>query len=84
MKPEAERDEQLIAACESTLAFQQEDYQRVKMDWVVEVHDVLCEFEREVAHKVLDGVREMWPQLDERWVLSWEEWERLFGWVEGK
>jgi hypothetical protein len=64
MKPEPLRDESVVAACQSTISFLEDDYLKRKVDFATEVYAVLDKAgDTKRAKKVVDDLVELFPWL---------------------
>lgn len=64
MKPKPLRDESVVAACQSTISFLEDDYLKRKVDFATEVYAVLDKAgDTKRAKKVVDDLVELFPWL---------------------
>jgi hypothetical protein len=63
------RNEALIAACESTINFQEDDYVTRKLDFVEELYFLLETHDPKHAKMVLDDLEAVWPWTKDTFVM---------------
>ena len=73
-KPYYRRSDELIAACESTISYMEEDYTKRKVDFVTEVYAVLEKHDPVQAKVVLDDLGTMCPWLKEEFITRLENY----------
>lgn len=69
------RSDGFVKACESTLAFLEEDHEKRKLDFVTEVYALLEKHDQENAKMVLDDLQAIWPGATINQVKVLEEYE---------
>lgn len=73
-KPYYRRNDELIAACESTISYMEDDYTKRKVDFVIEVYAALERHDPVQAKAVLDDLGNMCPWLKEEFITRLEHY----------